>query len=133
MLSRRALVSIVTASIVLAAVIAFGMVSLAHVASQAFAVVAPYNGVLINVHNDTDFAIRLECEYTHNPVIQPGQTQLASFEPHLANSGCGVIRLSDKKTLGCVTVDPKGTGAIAGSTIDLSTHLDRKDHCYNEW
>jgi hypothetical protein len=97
-----------------------------------FDAITPYNGVLIHVHNDTKFTVQLECEYTHNPRIKPGEAKLASFEPHLRNSGCGVIRVSDKKVLGCVTVDPEGTGAIDGSSVNLSTNLDSKMRCYNE-
>jgi hypothetical protein len=133
-MTRRRLLAILipVGIILLIAVIAMGSIA-ARYTVQALPRLVFYNGVLIHVRNDTNFTVQLQCEYTDSPRIEPGQTELASFEPYLANSGCGVIRTSDHRTLGCVTVNPHGTGVKAGSTISLSTHLNPKMRCYSEF
>jgi hypothetical protein len=127
---RRRTIAVV---IVAVAVVFVGAIVLAAtVISLAVQSVHPYDGILINVRNDTGWAVQLDCEYTHSPHLAVGQSAAASFEQNI-RTGCGVIRLSDHRRIGCV-LDPKvkDLRMLAGKTISLSKSLDSKMQCYGE-
>jgi hypothetical protein len=91
-----------------------------------------YDGILVNVRNDTGKDVQLDCEYTHSPRLSSGQTALASFEPGQQDAGCGVVRVSDRKRLGCLVLNTKASNKADVSTIRISTHLNRSTECYGE-
>jgi heme A synthase len=91
-----------------------------------------YVGTLVNVRNDTGQTLQLDCEYTHSPRLASGATALASFEPGQTATGCGVIRVTDNKRLGCVVLDTTQPDKWADHTIRISTHLNTGMQCYGE-